>query len=212
MTAAELIRSLALLPLLLAQSCLLLHPSFAVAASYPSDETGTADVLFRGGLIFDGSGNPPSTADLGVRNGSIVFVGDADAAGYVSDEEIDVSGLWVAPGFIDAHSHAPLDEDYGRDAVPYLHQGITTVVLGMDGSGTAAVAERFEDWRREGIGVNAIQFVGHGAARREVMGSDNRAPSASEMAAMKAPGWKRAPSVCRRDCFTCPGPMRPRKR
>ncbi len=161
------------------------------AAVRASERGGTdigparADVLFRGGTVFDGSGDEPYVADVGVRGGRIVFIGDADEAGFNAGGDIDAAGLWVTPGFIDAHSHALLDEDYGRDAMPYLRQGITTVVLGVDGSGSAAVAERFAFWRENGIGVNGMLFVGHGAARKAAMGMENRAPRADEMAAMK---------------------------
>jgi N-acyl-D-amino-acid deacylase len=144
------------------------------------------DVLFTGGIIFDGSGGEPFEADLGVKNGRVVFVGDAGAAGYEAAETVDVEGLWVAPGFIDAHSHAALDEDYGRDGYPYLYQGITTVILAVDGGGDNRIAERFQAWREAGIGLNGLLYVGHGAARREVMGSEARPPTPEEMEAMKA--------------------------
>jgi len=156
------------------------------------DDTGSEaggdlpDVLFTGGTLFDGSGGEPSEADLGVKKGRIVFVGDAEAAGYEAAEPIDVTGLWVAPGFIDAHSHAALDEDYGRDGYPYLYQGITTVVLAVDGGGDNRIAERFQAWREAGIGLNGLLYVGHGAARREVMGAEARAPTPEEMESMKA--------------------------
>ncbi len=146
--------------------------------AYPIYSVPKADVLFRGGTVFDGTGGAPFVADLGVRDGVIVFLGDADSSGFIAAEEIDVSGLWVAPGFIDAHSHAALDEDYGKDGIPYLHQGITTVVLGVDGAGRDDVADHFELWRQEGIGVNGILFVGHGAARREVRPTDAPPPEA----------------------------------
>ena len=55
----------------------------------------------------------------------ISFVGDAAAAGLDAAMVVDVGGLTVTPGFIDMHSHAELTEDYGRDALPFLHQGIT---------------------------------------------------------------------------------------
>lgn len=129
------------------------------------------------GTAFDGTGGEPFVADLGVRDRAIVFIGDAESSGFTASETIEVSGLWVAPGFIDAHSHAALDEDYGKDCIPYLQQGITTVVLGFDGGGDDDVADHFQFWREEGIGVNAMLFVGHNAARSEVMGSENREPT-----------------------------------
>jgi len=96
--------------------------------SQTSDDAGHSRILveqlFAGGLIYDGSGNAPFLADLGISDGKIVFPGDAAGSGVHSEETFDVSGSWVTPGFIDAHSHATLDLDYGRDASPFLYQGI----------------------------------------------------------------------------------------
>jgi len=141
------------------------------------------DVLLRGGRVVDGSGGPAVLADVGLRDGFIVEVGELDPGS--ANEELDISGLVIAPGFIDMHSHAELDEDYGRDGKPFLAQGITTVVMGVDGFGTWKVGERLASWAEEGIGVNALAFVGHGAIRREVLGSDDRPPTSDEMERMK---------------------------
>lgn len=146
----------------------------------------TVDQLITGGLVFDGSGSIPVEADIGIEDGRIAFIGDAAASNVVAGDTIDAAGLWVAPGFIDAHSHAVLDEDYGKDAIPYLKQGITTVVLGMDGSGTSDVRERLEMWSEQGIGVNGIHFVGHGDVRNTVMGHEDREPTAEELDRMRA--------------------------
>ncbi len=151
-----------------------------------TDPATVVQYLFLNGQLFDGTGEPPFVADLGFSDGKIVFIGDAIAANVRSDDTIDVAGLWLAPGFIDTHSHAELDPDYGRDALPFLRQGITTVVLGTDGTGSSNVAERMEHWRTNGIGTNGILYVGHGNVRNEVMGSENRAPTSDEMAAMQA--------------------------
>ena len=137
-------------------------------------------------MIYDGAGGQPYRADLGVSDGHIVFIGDAGGARIVADEVIDANGLWVAPGFIDAHSHAVLDEAYGYDGLPYLFQGITTVVLGMDGDGTSDVTGRLEAWRDHGIGVNGMHFVGHGYIREAVLGLEDREPTAAELETMKS--------------------------
>jgi len=146
----------------------------------------TVQHLFVGGQLIDGTGDVPFSADLGINDGKIVFIGDAIAANVNSEDTIDATGLWIAPGFIDAHSHAELDPDYGRDAFPYLYQGITTVVLGVDGAGSSNVADRMDLWRTNGIGTNGILYVGHGDVRNEIMGMENRAPTNDEMAAMQA--------------------------
>jgi N-acyl-D-amino-acid deacylase len=152
----------------------------------PPAATITVDQLITGGQVFDGSGSAPVVTDIGIADGRISFIGDAAAAGIVSPDTIDATGHWVAPGFIDAHSHAVLDEDYGRDGIPYLRQGITTVVLGMDGGGTSNVDARLGAWVANGIGVNGIHFVGHGYVRNEILGEEDREPTAAELDAMRA--------------------------
>lgn len=149
-------------------------------------EDRPADLLLLGGTVYDGSGTDPSEDDVALRGDRIVFVGDATAEDVGALDTLDVTGLWVVPGFIDMHSHAELDEPWGRDARPFVYQGITTAVLGVDGSGTNRVTERFETWTRDGIGLNALVYVGHNAAREAVMGEEDRAPSAEELDAMRA--------------------------
>jgi N-acyl-D-amino-acid deacylase len=144
-----------------------------------------ADLLLLGGTIYDGGGEGPLMADVAVLDDRIVFVGTAESARIRARDTMDVSGLLVAPGFIDMHSHVELDEEWGRDALPFLYQGITTAVVGMDGGGSNRVTERFHRWTRDGIGLNAMVFVGHNAARRAVMGEDDRAPSPEEMQALQ---------------------------
>ncbi len=143
------------------------------------------DLLLVGGLVHDGSGEPPVRQDIGVVGERIGFVGDAAAAGLDAAVVVDVGRLMVTPGFIDMHSHAELMEDYGRDALPFLHQGITTVAVGVDGAGTPDVAERFAGLEGR-IGVNAFAYVGHGEVRRRVIGEDDRAPTPAELGEMQA--------------------------
>ena len=104
---------------------------FAASACAPAPDY---DLVLEGGLVYDGSGSEGVQADVALKNGRIVAVGDLDAPSGA--EVIDVTGLAVAPGFIDAHSHAALNEAYGRDGHAFLAQGITTVALGVDGGGT----------------------------------------------------------------------------
>jgi len=160
----------------------------AVAIAACSDERTdgpAADLLLRGGLLVDGSGGKPYTADVAVADDKIVFIGDSAKAGVRASETIDAAGRWIVPGFIDMHSHAELDLDYGRDAAPYLHQGISTVVLGADGAGKPGIAARLSRWEMTGIGVNGLLYIGHGAIRSEVMGREDRAPTAVELDEMR---------------------------
>ena len=167
--------------------CRSLLAAVAVAALSIGDlhAQPAADLLLAGGLVHDGSGQPPVRQDVGVVGDRISFVGDAAAAGLDAAVVVDVGGLMVTPGFIDMHSHAELAEDYGRDALPFLHQGITTVAIGVDGGGTPDVAEAFAGLEG-GIGVNAFAYAGHGAIRRRVIGEVDRAPTPAELDEMRA--------------------------
>lgn len=142
------------------------------------------DLLILGGQVYDGSGAAPRAADVGVKNGRITIVGRAGRRTAL--DTVDAGELMVTPGFIDMHSHAELDRDYGRDGLPFLMQGITTVVLGVDGDGDPEVGEQLEGWRARGIGLNALLYVGHGPIRRRVMGMADRRPTPRELEQMQA--------------------------
>lgn len=166
------------------------HPtvSLLLITALLSACTGGAgpDLLITGGSVLDGSGSAAAVRDVAVTDGRISFVGDASAEGVRAGDTVDAAGLMVTPGFVDMHSHAELDAEYGREGLAFLHQGITTVVLGVDGGGENDVAARMDGWVQEGIGVNALLFVGHNAARRSVVGMEDRGPTDAEMEAMKA--------------------------
>ncbi len=144
------------------------------------------DLLILGGMVHDGSGAPGTVQDVAVTEGDITFVGSAGNAGLEAADTIDATGHTVVPGFIDMHSHAELDEPWGREQAPFLFQGITTVVLGLDGGGDPDVAGTLAGWEATGIGTNAAAFVGHGAIRRAVLGMEDRAPDPDELEAMRA--------------------------
>lgn len=158
----------------------------AFACACASEPANVADVLLSGGSVLDGSGSDAMDADVAVTGDRITFLGDASAAGIQASDTVDASGLLVTPGLIDMHSHAELDEEYGRGGKAFLLQGVTSVALGVDGGGDADVTAHLTAWARDGIGVNSWLFVGHGTARREAMGMADRAPTPEELEAMKA--------------------------
>ncbi len=157
-----------------------------LSAACVAGEAETADTLFLGGSVLDGSGADAVRADVAVKGERVSFVGDAAGSGVEALDTVGVEGLLVVPGFIDMHSHAELEEEWGKDALPFLYQGITTAVLGVDGGGSPGVRASLEGMARAGIGTNALLFVGHGAVRREVLGMEDRAPSVEELEGMKA--------------------------
>lgn len=146
----------------------------------------TVDLLIRGGSVYDGSGAAPRRVDVGIRGDRIVLVGDGSRTRAA--RVVDASGLVVAPGFIDPHTHAGGDFDRGATSgVPHiLLQGVTTVVVGNDGGGPVAVAQTLASWERTGIGANGLLLVGFGTIRNAVLGMSDRAPDPAELDRMKA--------------------------
>lgn len=145
------------------------------------------DLLIKSGRIYDGTGSEPVVADVGIRGDRIVFIGDSTAANVRAARTIDASGLVVAPGFIDPHTHTldDLNDPKRSSNVAYLMQGVTTVIVGNDGAGPTSVASTFEKWEKQGIGTNAAVLVGHGAIRQAVVGLGDVAPTAVQLDRMR---------------------------
>lgn len=152
------------------------------AAQVPTQTT--AAVLFTHARLLDGTGNPWRMADVAVKGDRIVFVGDAAAEHVTAGETIDLHGTeYLAPGFIDLHTHCwhGLSSQILNENLNYLMQGVTTVMTGNDGSGPWPIGATLDSWNKNGIGTNAMLFVGFGTVRVQVLDRDNRAPNADEL-------------------------------
>lgn len=149
------------------------------------------DLVIRSGLIYDGLGGEPFRADLAVKDGVIVRVGEIPERG---EKEIDAKGLCVTPGFIDSHSHG----DSSMLKKPLMEcvteQGITTAVTGQCGSSVYPVPQLgpdqdakafFDELKKHRCGMNFALLVGHSALRKTVMGKSMEAPTPEEMEQMK---------------------------
>ena len=159
-----------------------------------AQEVPSYDVVFLGGSVIDGAGNPWFTADVAVSDGRIVKVGDLGA--HNAQRTVDARGLVVVPGFVDLHSHAG-DEGRGNDglndsdaryrAAPNLvAQGVTTLVANQDGRSPWPIRAQRGRMEAQGTGPNTLLLVGHGRLRSEVMGDDfRRAATAAEVARMR---------------------------
>ena len=144
-----------------------------------------ADLVLRGGTLFDGSGSPGQIGDVALRDGKIVGVGKFDLK--TVDRVIDCTGLFVAPGFIDLHTHS--DEQVVsptlRACVNYVIQGCTTSVTGNCGSGPVDVAAFYAKINASGAGTNVAHLLPQGSLREQVVGNVDRPPTEDEHARMR---------------------------
>jgi N-acyl-D-amino-acid deacylase len=120
---------------------------------------------------------------VAVQGGKIAKVGDLSEARAA--RVIDASGLIVAPGFIDVHTHAD-DLAENPRAENYLRMGVTTVVAGNCGSAALRIGEALSAIRQAGPSINYATLIGHNTVREAVMGEERRAPTPAEMDKMKA--------------------------
>lgn len=146
-----------------------------------------ADLLIRGGTVFTGSG-APFVGDVAISGDRIRAVGRR--LSLRARRTVDARGLIVAPGFIDPHTHAgeqlASDDPQVRLIPGFLLQGVTTAFTGNDGRGQADVAAVLGRARAKPVGINYAAYVGFGDVRKAVVGEENRAPSAAELARMKS--------------------------
>jgi len=145
------------------------------------------DLLIQNARVVDGTGNPWFRSDVAINNGRIVDIGvdlNIDAR-----QTIDAAGRVVAPGFIDVHTHVESSaSSEGLQRLPradnYVLDGVTTIVTGNCGGSEIDIGA----WNRRlsGLGINVATLIGHNSVRREVMGLDDRAPTAQELKQMQA--------------------------
>jgi N-acyl-D-amino-acid deacylase len=172
----------------------------------------TFDLILRGGWVIDGSGGPPFRADVALLETMIAEVGrleGASAAKYV-----DVTGHYVVPGFIDAHVHGDLMLLADPIHLPALRQGVTTYLIGQDGSSFApasratleymrrytagfngnppalsydwqSVSEYLAQFDRR-VAINVAYLIPNGNVRIEAMGLDPRRATDDELRSMQS--------------------------
>lgn len=166
----------------------------------------TYDVLIKNGQIVDGSGKPAFSGDIAINADTIAAIGYIEHA--VGKQEIDATGLTVAPGFINMLSWAneSLIED-GRSQGD-IRQGVTLEVLGegnsmgplsesmkkelKEGQSTikydipwTSLGEYLEFLEKKGVSTNIASFIGNATLRKNTIGYENRPPTSEEMETMK---------------------------
>jgi N-acyl-D-amino-acid deacylase len=168
-------------------------------------------IAIRGGTVYDGTGAEGREADVLLDEGRVAAIGRFDAQGLELDAlELDATGLAVAPGFVDLHSHSDYTLLIDPRAVSAIHQGVTTEVVGNCGFGCfpihdPAVARRaiygysddlpltwssageyFAELERARPAVNVLSLVPNGQLRLATMGLADRPADTSELAEMQA--------------------------
>ena len=155
-------------------------------APFWSGRPPPASLLLKGGLVYDGTGSPPVEADVAVAGDRVSGIGrDLSEAGA---EVIDVRGMAVAPGFIDIHSHTDRELLINPRAESKIRQGVTTEIVGQDGSSLGAwrdtraredserivdIAGFYQRLERDGTAVNIASMIGAGTVRDLVIGVDD---------------------------------------
>ena len=165
----------------------MMRPLLAIvllAAALPAQQSEWT-LLIRNGTVIDGTGAARYAADIAVRDDRIVAVSRTPLDATRATRVVDARGLIVAPGFIDLHAHIdPLLSKPGAKSA--VTQGVTTALGGPDGSGPWPLKQYLDTAAKSGLGINVAYLVGHNTVRRAVMGTENRAPTADELARMVA--------------------------
>ncbi len=158
-----------------------LATAVAGAAFQPPAPSAAYDIVVRHGTIVDGTSMPPYQADVAIAGDRIATIGDLSRA--TAQAEIDATGLYVAPGFINIHSHAV------PNALPtaenMLTQGVTTEILNPDGGGPIDIARQLTTLTDGGLAVNIGAYVGFNSIWAEVVGPVNRRATPDEIAKMQ---------------------------
>ena len=170
-------------------SCLVLATLLVACSGQNDPVEESLDFVLVGGTVFTGLDTAPVVADVGILGDRIVAIGNL--ADRPAGLRLDVSGLAVAPGFIDIHSHA-LRPDSSRsgiylwpDAENLIRQGVTSVIGGPDGWSPLPIEDDFKKLEASPAAVNFGTFVGHGTVRETVVGLEDRPATDGEMRRMR---------------------------
>ncbi len=156
------------------------------------------DYLIENGIVVDGTGAPPRSASVGVKDGMIALIENTAAGRFPARQVLDAKGRIVSPGFIDAHAHSEQTVLRHPDILHKISQGITAEITGHCGeSGFPCRPEQsdgkahFTDldaYRRTasetGFAIDQVSMIGHGDLRVDVLGEGARPADASAIAEM----------------------------
>ena len=179
--------------------------ALAVGVTSCTPPANRFDLIVRGGDVVDGTGQAPRRADVGIAGDRIAAIGDL--SGQQAGAVIDATGLVVAPGFIDVQGQSGTTLLADGNAESHIRQGITSEIIGEGGSPAfwtpdttdaeslapfgitvdwTGFAGYFDRLRQSGTTVNIGTLVPATQVRRNIIGMDNRAPTADELSRMEA--------------------------
>ncbi len=141
------------------------------------------DIILKNGKIIDGTGNPWFYGDVGIVKNKIVKVGDLSRS--KATKTIDATGLIVAPGFIDVHTHIEGDEKKTPTADNFIYDGVTTVITGNCGSSNTDIKKYFAQLDSIKLSINVATLIGHNTVREAVLGEAAVAPNPAQLKQME---------------------------
>ncbi len=159
-------------------------PSVAlVLTACAPDAPELTGVVIVNARVIDGSGGPSRDVNVRIVGERIADVGNFEPS--TQDTAVDASGLVLAPGFIDVHSHHDDGLFEMPGALAAVSQGITSIVAGQDGDQNHPLAEFFAGLEKSPAAINVASYAGHGTLRGQVMGEDyQRHATPEELAEM----------------------------
>lgn len=157
----------------------------ALVAAHPAAQAPDYDVVIRHGRVLDGMGNPWILADVAIADGHVVRVGRVSGTGR---REIDATGRYVSPGWIDMMDQSGGALPVNGQAENKLRMGVTTAIGGEGGTPVPAegIADYFATLERQGISINFGTYYSEAQARTAVLGNTARAPNADELTRIQA--------------------------
>src|SRR6201991_4834259 len=141
------------------------------------------DIILKNGKIIDGAGNPWFYGDVGITKDKIISIGDLSKS--QAAKTIDASGLIIAPGFIDVHTHIEGGEKKTPTADNFIYDGVTTVITGNCGLSETNLRKYFKFIDSLRLSVNVGSLIGHNDVRRAILGEAAVTPTPAQLIKMQ---------------------------
>jgi len=181
------------------------HIASGICVAQTSSRADSFDVLIKGGMVYDGTGQSPRRDDVGIRGDRMVAIGHLKSAHAKSI--IDATDLAVAPGFINMLSHSEVSLIADGRSLGELKQGVTTQIFGESSMGPltdemkkrrldqqgdikyeiawTTLAEYLSYLEKRGVSQNFASFIGAPTIREYVIGLEDKPPTPGQLDKMR---------------------------